>query len=129
MASLSEPAPTTLPDLTISGLNRFGTAVGFHLNNTGQAAAAATTAGLYLSTDSKLTTSDILLGAFSSPGLDAGGSDAENMLLSLPTNLKVGIYYVGVIADEKGQISESSETNNASAATPIVVGSTAAPIY
>ena len=88
----------------------------------GQRSAAASTTGLYLSTDSTITTSDTLLGTFSSPSLGAGGSDSESIALSLPTNLTAGTYYLGVIADYNGQISESNETNNASNAIPIIVG-------
>ncbi|THD64016.1 MAG: calcium-binding protein [Bradyrhizobium sp.] len=44
------------------------------------------------------------------------------MALSLPSNLTPGTYYLGVIADSTGSVTESNETNNASGAIPIIVG-------
>ena len=121
-ASSPPPPPTAQPDLTVSGLSLFNTTVSYNLNDIGQASAAASTTGLYLSTDSAITNSDTLLATFSSPALDIGGSDSESIALSLPTNLKAGTYYLGVIADMNGQVAESNETNNASTAAPIIVG-------
>ena len=116
------PPPSDQPDLTISGLSLFDTAVSYNLSNAGTASAAASTTALYLSTNSTITTSDMLLGTFSSPSLSVGGSDNESISLSLPTNLKAGTYYLGVIADYNSQVNESNETNNASNAIPIIVG-------
>ena len=116
------PPPTAQPDLTVSGLSHFDTTVSYNLNDTGSGSAAASTTGLFLSTDSAITRTDILLGTFSSSGLDASGTDSESIAFSLPTNLKAGTYYLGVLADMNGQVAESSETNNSSNAIPVIVG-------
>jgi Ca2+-binding RTX toxin-like protein len=121
-SSSSPPAPTALPNFTVSGAALNDVTVSYTLNNTGSAAAAPSTTGLYLSTDTTITSSDALLGTFSSPALGAGGTDSESIGFSLPTNLKVGTYYLGVLADSTGQVSESSETDNASSVIPIIVG-------
>ena len=120
------PPPTALPDFTISGATLNDTTVSYNINDIGLASAAASTTGLYLSTDSTITKSDSLLGTFSSPSLNANGTDGESISLSLPTNLKAGTYYLGVIADKNGQVAESNETNNASNAIPIIVGNSSA---
>src|SRR6185312_1203255 len=61
-----------------------------------------------------LTTADTLIGTMVTPALSAGAFDAEALALSFPTNLTPGTYYVGAITDYNGQVTESSESNNAS---------------
>ncbi|WP_291575921.1 NF038122 family metalloprotease [Bradyrhizobium sp.] len=119
--STPPPPPPTLADLSVTGLSLKDTTVDFTINDSGAAAAASTT-GLYLSTDSTITTADKLLGTFSSPAEQAGGASNEVIALSLPSNLTPGTYYLGVIADSTGSVTESNETNNASGAIPIIVG-------
>ena len=117
--------PPALADLSVTGLSLKDTTVSFTINDSG-AAAGASTAGLYLSTDSSITTADTLIGTFSSPSLQAGGASNEAIALSLPGNLTAGTYYLGVIADSTGNVTESNETNNASGAIPIIVGNNSA---
>jgi len=117
----SATAPV-LSDLNISGLNLTGTTFNFELNDTGSASAAASVSGLYLSTHSTPTTSDLLLGIFSAAALQAGASQSEAISLSLPSNLVAGTYYLGVIADSSSKVAESSETNNVSSVVPLIVG-------
>jgi Ca2+-binding RTX toxin-like protein len=116
------PPPPVLADLSVSGLSLKDTTVSFSINDIGSGSAAASTAGLYLSTDSTITTSDKLLGTFSSPSLLAGASHSESIALSLPTNLSAGTYYIGIVADSTGNVTESNENNNASSAIPVLVG-------
>jgi Ca2+-binding RTX toxin-like protein len=113
---------SALPDLAISGLSLTGATVNFTLNDVGSASAATSVSGLYLSTHSTPTTSDTLLGTFSAPTLQAGGSQNESISLSLPTNLAAGTYYLGVIADATSTVAESNETNNLSTVVPVIVG-------
>jgi Ca2+-binding RTX toxin-like protein len=121
--SSTPPAPPpALADLSVTGLSLKDTTVSFTIDDIGSGSAAASTAGLYLSTDSTITTSDHLLGTFSSPSLSTGSTSSEAIALSLPTNLTAGTYYLGVVADSTGTVAESNETNNASIAIPIVVG-------
>ncbi len=120
------PPPSVLADLTVSGLNVNGNTVNFTLNDVGAAAAAASTTGLYLSTDTTITTADTLIGTFHASGLSTGGSQAESIALALPSNLAAGTYYLGALADSTGQVTESNETNNASAVTKVIVGNASA---
>jgi Ca2+-binding RTX toxin-like protein len=118
---LFAPSPTN-PDLTATNLILSDTTVSYHINDIGTGAAAASTTGIYLSSDSTITTADTLLSMTSTPSLAANGSDIESALLAFPGNLAPGTYYVGVIADYNGQIAESSEANNASSAAAVILG-------
>ncbi|HEV7407945.1 MAG TPA: CARDB domain-containing protein [Bradyrhizobium sp.] len=114
------------PDLTASSavLDRAG--LSYRINNTGTGAAAASTAGIYLSTDGTITTSDTLLITHATPALAGGASDLEAASVPFPNNLTPGTYFVGVIADHNGQIAESNETNNASSGIPVILGNDSA---
>src|SRR5215471_4665095 len=122
------PAPV-LPDLTVSNFALdFSTGkASFQVNNIGTASAGASTAGLYLSSDSTITTSDTLLGnpAASTPPIGAGAaaSDSpESILFSLTAPATAGTYYLGVVTDTSNAITESNEGNNASNALPVILG-------
>jgi CARDB len=107
------------------------TSVDFWLVNFGKAAAAASTSGLYLSTDATITTADTLLTTVASPGLTANGTagyyDHQTVSLTLPGNLAPGTYYIGGVADSNNTIAESNETNNNHDATQITVTGPAQP--
>jgi len=115
-------APPPLADLSLSGFNLTGTTANFLLKDTGAASAVASVSGLYLSTDSTITTSDTLLGTFAASTLQAGGSQNQSISFSLPTNLAAGTYYLGAMADATSKVAESSESNNVSTVVPVVVG-------
>ncbi len=92
----------------------------------GDAVAGPSVAGIYLSTDATITTSDTLL----SDGVDlddprdgksAGYSDHQTILVALPGNLAPGTYYIGGIGDYNNQLSERDETNNTYNAVQITV--------
>ncbi len=117
---------TPLPDLTVSNFTAGAASASFVINNTGQAAAGSSTAGVYLSHDKIITTADTLVGSASTPGLAQAASDPEGASLALPTNLTPGTYYLGVLADESGAVGELSETNNDSATLPIILGNVGA---
>src|SRR6185437_4932557 len=97
------------PDLTVTGAALSTTAVSFTVHNTGVAAAGASTAAVYLSTDASITSADIQLGTSATPSLDSLASDLESVALNFPTNLTPGTYYIGVIADDAGQVTEFNE--------------------
>src|SRR5260221_2200157 len=67
--------------------------------NIGSVAAPGSTAGIYLSTDSTITTADTLLTTVTSPGLAERGHTryyyGHNVQVTLPVNLAPGIYYIG----------------------------------
>ncbi|MBI5261283.1 MAG: M10 family metallopeptidase C-terminal domain-containing protein [Bradyrhizobium sp.] len=101
------------------------TSVDFWLVNFGKGAAAASTSGLYLSTDATISTSDTLLTTVASLALTANGTagyyDHQAVSLALPSNLAPGTYYIGGIADYDNAIAESNEANNNHNVTPITV--------
>jgi hypothetical protein len=85
------------------------------LVNFGSAAPASTT-GIYLSTDTTITTSDRLVTTVTSPALTIHGTpgyyDRQTVTLNLPGDLAPGTYYIGGIADYTNGITESDEANN-----------------
>ncbi len=119
---MNDDASSVFPDLTVSNVVLNPVAIIYTINNSAAGTAAASTAGIYLSTDSAITTSDTLIGTHATPALAAGGSDLEIAELSFPADLTPGNYFVGAIADQNGQIAESNETNNASGGIAIVLG-------
>ncbi|MBX9775397.1 MAG: M10 family metallopeptidase C-terminal domain-containing protein, partial [Xanthobacteraceae bacterium] len=122
---LFSPAPPQA-DLTASGVALNGASISFTINNIGTAAASASTAGIYLSTDSTITGADTLVTSIATSGLSAGGSANLGTPLTFPGNLAPGTYYLGVLADYNGQIAEGSESNNASNTVPIILGNDSA---
>src|SRR5258706_188084 len=84
--------------------------------NLGPVAAPGSAAGIYLSTDSTITTADTLLTTVTSPGLAATGQtgyyDAQNVQVTLPGNLAPGTYFIGGIADNANAVAESNEADN-----------------
>jgi Ca2+-binding RTX toxin-like protein len=116
------PPPASQPDLTVSGLALSGSTVSYHVNNIDAGVAAASTTGLYLSTDGIITTADTLIATTAADALAGGASDTEIATLVLPGNLMAGTYYLGARADISGQVVESNESNNASNTIQIIVG-------
>ena len=114
-----------LPDLVVTSLTgpNSGTAGG-QINVTATAAnnGAGTTSpfrmGFYLSGDTILNTSDLLIGTCSfNNGLAAGQSSTCAGLVNIPAGIAAGAYNLGAIIDDTSVISESNETNNAKLAT------------
>lgn len=100
--------------------------------NQGFANAGASAVGVYLSTDATITTADTLLGTRPVPALTIGDSNSSGtMAYSLPTNLALGTYYVGVVANHDGAINEYAPGNNASrgVAISVVTASCSADSY
>jgi hypothetical protein len=87
--------------------------VDYEIANIGSGAAGNTTAGVYLSTNSIISTADTLLGTqISSISNDPGDVDPESETVTLPSSLAAGTYYIGVIADYDNAEAESDESNN-----------------
>ncbi|ABS26527.1 CARDB domain-containing protein [Anaeromyxobacter sp. Fw109-5] len=117
------------PDLTISAVAgpaaaRTGEAI--NVANTVTAApdgtdAPAFSVGLYLSSDTIITTSDRLLATRSVNGLSPGASDAASTAVTIPVDLPGGGYHLGAIADSQGKLGESDESNNARAGNAITI--------
>ena len=115
---------TLKPDLTVSfdSLSNStiaaggSTSIDYWLVNFGKAAAAASTSGIYISTDATITTSDTLLMTVGAGALTASGTagyyDHQTITLNLPGSLAPGTYYIGGIADYANGVAESNEANN-----------------
>lgn len=112
-------APITQPDLVVS-FTLTGDTVNYRVANTGAADASASDVGLYLSTDSTITTSDMQLVDSGVPALAAGAFVDGTMLL--PTFMAPGTYYLGMIVDSQNAIAESGENNNITSTGPLILG-------
>lgn len=84
-------------------------------------ATAASKTGIYLSTDSTITTADRLVAVDDVASLLPGETRTEGGTFTLPSDIKGGNYYIGVIADYNSAVAETNETNNPSPATRITV--------
>lgn len=87
--------------------------------------------GIYLSTDATITTGDQLLKSRTqSSGLNAGDSFGDSMfetLFAMPSGVTPGNYWIGILVDRTGAVTETSEGNNALAASVTVVSSSGLP--
>ena len=72
----------------------------------------ATTTSYYLSVNSGLDTSDVLLGSHSVGALLAGGAENGQATVVIPQTQAAGSYYIIAKADSGGVAPETSETNN-----------------
>jgi subtilase family serine protease len=97
--------------------------VTYNISNIGSGSAVNTTAGIYLSTNNFISTSDTLLATqLSSISNNPGSVDPETQAVSLPGNLAPGNYWVGVVADYNNQeTGESNESNNNSSGIMITI--------
>ena len=69
--------------------------------------------GYYLSTDKNITVNDIYLGYDYVPELSPGGQSSEAATFDLSQfDLGSGSYYIGIMADFNGRVSEANEANN-----------------
>lgn len=93
----------------------------YTLENRGNYVADASQTGIYLSTDSTITTADRLISIEDVAALNAGRSRTEGGTFTMPGNIAGGNYYIGVITDHTNAVSESNETNNGSPGVRITV--------
>jgi serralysin len=114
------------PDLTVGSMALSGATLTFTVSNIGGGTAGVSSAGIYLSSDATITTGDTLLASLVTPSVAGGGAVGQIATLTFPTNLTPGTYYLGVLADRGGVVSESSESNNVSNVTPLVLGNSSA---
>ncbi len=90
------------------------------VKNQGTATSGLFYVGLYLSSDSNITTGDTFLGQEYLSSLVAGGEQTFTTTITIPKNI-TGTYYIGAIADTKSKIAESDESNNSFAASPTTI--------
>jgi serralysin len=98
----------------------------WEVKNIGNGPAGAHRVGFYLSTDTTITTSDMLIDSYSSVGLAVGateGSSSRYMGFHVPTDT----YYLGIIADDQDEVRESDETNNTDCDTSTSMSFTSPP--
>ncbi len=91
------------------------------IRNQGSEPTRASTAHLYISEDRLFDAGDLLLGSGVVDPLSPGMQTDGNALVELPTTLKKGIYYLCVVVDEDGAITESVEDNNEQFSNRIIV--------
>ncbi|MBF9238737.1 T9SS type A sorting domain-containing protein [Hymenobacter sp. BT683] len=107
-------------DLAIQQPNHSGSSVtpGFaiaascYIQNAGNAVAASSTVGFYLSTNQVLDASDVLLNTTAGGLLQAGISSVRTSNLMIPTGTPAGNYYLLYVADPQGVVAETNEANN-----------------
>ena len=110
------------PDLTVSNVAATPTSISYTVENDGTTPAGASTAGVYLSADTVITSADTLLATSNTPPLIAGSSDNESAGFTLPSNVAAaGTYYLGVLADRANAVTEIREANNY-ASVPVILG-------
>jgi hypothetical protein len=89
--------------------------------NQGTVPAGASTLGVYFSADATISSGDVLFAHCDVPGLGAGGTFRCQGSVPIPNSLSPGVYFVGVVADDQGVVSESNEGNNTAFAGPIAL--------
>ncbi|MEZ6013805.1 MAG: CARDB domain-containing protein [Planctomycetota bacterium] len=95
------------------------------VRNIGPVAATEFRVGVYLSDNSVISASDVLLGSRTLSSLGSGSSSGASSGFTLPSGLSTGSYYVGLVVDDLGAQSELSEGNNLLLATGILDVTTA----
>ena len=80
--------------------------------NQGTGTATASATGFYLSTDTIVSATDVLLGTRTVGDLAAGTASTGSVALQIPTATPIGSYYVIARADWNNTVGESSQTNN-----------------
>lgn len=131
----------TPPDLQISscGTSFSSNGITFYSNvtvqNSGTDNANASTLGVYLSTNSTITTSDYLVETVSVPALSGGATSSLsfNFDPAAVTGVPGGNYYIGFLADANSNVTESDENNNTDCVSPsasiTIVGPTCVTDY
>ena len=96
--------------------------VKWQVKNQGTAKAGAHYSRLYFSTDTTISTADVASATCShSAGIAVGTTQTCSVSVTIPTSLAPRAYYLGVIADYTGLITEANETNNAKAAATSIL--------
>jgi len=90
-------------------------------SNGGNVATGASTSGIYLSTDSTITTADRLVATDTLQSIAVGGSLNAGGSFVLPGDIAAGTYYIGVIGDYANGLAELNESNNTTGGQRITV--------
>jgi Ca2+-binding RTX toxin-like protein len=118
------PSPPPPPDLVASALTADANVISWHVANIGASAAPQSTTGLFLSTDSTVTSSDILVTTYPEQALASGSGETDSVSLAsvLSQAMAPGLYYMAAIANYQGVVTEADGSNNTSNALPIWLG-------
>ena len=108
------------PDLIVDYLSASWTSadagesksISTRIKNDGDSSSGSFRWGLYLSTDTTITTSDIQLDYWTQSSISSGSTRSSTKTVTIPSTITGGYYYVGMIVDINGQVSESDENNN-----------------
>ncbi|MCH2636888.1 MAG: hypothetical protein MKZ56_00745 [Candidatus Thalassarchaeum sp.] len=108
------------PDLIVDYLSASWTtadagdskSISTRIKNDGDSSSGSFRWGLYLSTDTTITTSDYQLDDWSQSSISAGSTRSSTKTVTIPSSMTGGYYYVGMIVDINSQVSESDENNN-----------------
>lgn len=84
----------------------------FTFMNIGSADSGSFNIGFYLSSNDNITTSDRLLGTNYGAWANAGGVVTFSRTLTIPNNVTPGTYYLGILLDKDGDVTEWSDSNN-----------------
>ncbi len=80
--------------------------------NYGGGPANSSTTFFYLSANTSIDTSDVLIGTRSVPALAAGASNYGSTVVTIPEDTNPGGWYIIALADGEDVVFETSETNN-----------------
>ena len=83
-----------------------------YILNTGNAVATSSSVGFYISTNTTLDASDVLLTSQYGGPLTTTYSSSRFGTAAIPTGLTPGAYYILFVADYQGQVTETNENNN-----------------
>jgi len=111
-----------LPDLAATGLQINATSITplqkvtiqSKIKNIGQATSPSATSGHFLSSNSVISSADVLVASFTTPSSGINVERLATTYVTLPSKLPVsnGTCYVGVLADRLAKVSEIDEANN-----------------
>ncbi len=82
------------------------------IRNQGDVPASSSVAGIYLSTDTVITTADIFLGTQATAALAVGAEESVVFTANAPDTVPNGEYYIGVIANYDNAFLEQDTMNN-----------------
>ena len=97
--------------------------VEYDIANGGSESTGEFRVAVYLSRDAVRSGDDVLLSREDADGVDAGDSGDEDAELEIPDSAEPGDYFILVVADDRGQVSETDESNNVGTAPFRVTGS------
>jgi subtilase family serine protease len=123
---VSDDVPSDLVVTVVTGPAKAGAGLTITVNDTtknqGAGPSQPSVTGFYLSTNTLLDAADASLGTRDVPALASGVSHSAATVLTVPSALTPGNYYLLAKADAPLTVTESSETNNLKVGSIIPVG-------